>query len=104
MKKIITLVLIYMFIGNIVPAMAQDAFSEYYLEKNEVLYSKSSRSINAIDPKMDETKKGTYYPGFRGANQLIVYTKAYGDKTGTNEFGAEAIVKDNIVAVKKEFL
>lgn len=77
--------------------MAQDAFSEYYLQKNEVLYSKSSRTINAIDPKVDSTKKGGYYPGNRGANQLVVYTRCYGDKTGTNEFGAEAIVKDNIV-------
>ncbi|MCD8377191.1 MAG: family 10 glycosylhydrolase [Candidatus Gastranaerophilales bacterium] len=72
-------------------------YNEYHIPKDVVLYSKSSRSVNAIDPSMSTSQKNSYYPGFRGTNQLIIYTPAYGDKTNTNEFGAEAIVKDNIV-------
>lgn len=38
------------------------------------------------------------YPGGRGEHQLIVYTPAYGKPTtGTNQWGIEATVKDNIV-------
>jgi uncharacterized lipoprotein YddW (UPF0748 family) len=36
-------------------------------------------------------------PGGRGINELIVYTPEYGLKTGTNEYGKEAIVVGNRV-------
>jgi uncharacterized lipoprotein YddW (UPF0748 family) len=72
----------------------------YELPKGAVLYSKSSRSLNAIDPTITSSKKNCNFPGFRGANQLIVYTRAYGERTNTNEFGGEAIVKgDTVVAI-----
>lgn len=63
---------------------------------NEIIYKESSTTYYTIDPKKDNFKK-SYYPGLRGPNQLIVYTKQYGDRTGTNEFGTEAIVENNIV-------
>jgi uncharacterized lipoprotein YddW (UPF0748 family) len=38
------------------------------------------------------------YPGGRGEHQLILYTPAYGKPTtGTNQWGVEAVVKDDIV-------
>ncbi|MFA6694414.1 MAG: family 10 glycosylhydrolase, partial [Bacillota bacterium] len=38
------------------------------------------------------------YPGGRGTDQLVVYTKDYGKpSTGTNEYGTEFVVKDGIV-------
>jgi uncharacterized lipoprotein YddW (UPF0748 family) len=38
------------------------------------------------------------YPGGRGEHQLIVYTPSYGKpSTGTNQWGVEATVKDDIV-------
>lgn len=71
--------------------------TEYELPKGVVLYSKASRTISAIDPTMATSNKNSYFPGFRGTNQLVVYTRAYGERTNTNEFGGEAIVKDNTV-------
>ncbi len=78
-------------------AYAGDVYSEYVPQKSEVVYSKASRGISYIDPNLESTKKTSYYPGYRGANQLIIYTPAFGKRTGTNEFGAEAIVKGNTV-------
>lgn len=95
MKKI--LFLISMLVLSNVVAFANNVYEDYIPQKNEVIYSKASRSINSIDPNVNEAKKTTYFPGFRGANQLIVYTPSYGKRTGTNEFGAEAIVKNNTV-------
>lgn len=47
----------------------------------------ASCQIDAIDPQPPYQ-----FPGGRGANQLIVYTPAYGQpSTGTNEYGIEAI-------------
>lgn len=52
-----------------------------------------SYPIAAKDPKHFRD-----YPGGRGEHQLIVYTPAYGKPTtGTNQWGVEAIVKDDIV-------
>ena len=58
--------------------------------------SEATRKINAIYPDDEEILKNTY-PGYRGANQLVIYTKNFGRTTGTNEFGKEAVVIDGIV-------
>ena len=76
---------------------AGDIYSDYLPDKDVVVYSKNSRGISSIDPNSENTKKTSYYPGYRGANQLVIYTPAYGKRTGTNEFGSEAIVKGNTV-------
>lgn len=62
-----------------------------------LLFSKSSYQISGLNPNAESNPKGAYYPGFRGANQLLIYTKAYGERTGTNEFGIEAIIQNNRV-------
>lgn len=56
----------------------------------------STYKINSIDPTA-ATSANSYYPGLRGSNQLVIYTPQYGIKTGTNEFGSEAIVSGNTV-------
>ncbi len=65
------------------------------------LYSKSIKKtkikISSINPTPDNNPSGAYYPGIRGNNQLVIYTPAYGEYTGTNEFGKEAIVIDDKV-------
>lgn len=63
----------------------------------EGILKQSSYKINATDPTAGSNFKGSYYPGGRGNNQLIIYTPNNGTRTGTNEFGAEAIVIDNTV-------
>lgn len=65
-------------------------------EKNQCI--KSSRiKINSINPTPETNPAGAYYPGFRGNNQLVIYTPAFGEYTGTNEFGKEAIVTEDKV-------
>ncbi|NUN69310.1 MAG: family 10 glycosylhydrolase [Bacteroidetes bacterium] len=52
-----------------------------------------SYNLTTVDPKNTRD-----YPGGRGEHQLIIYTEAYGrPSTGTNQWGAEATVKDDIV-------
>lgn len=63
----------------------------------EGILSQASYKISAIDPISGTNSAGGFYPGGRGANQLVVYTDKNGTRTGTNEFGAEAIVVDNTV-------
>jgi uncharacterized lipoprotein YddW (UPF0748 family) len=54
-----------------------------------------SHPIAQINPKGQRD-----FPGGRGENQLIVYTDAYGEpSTGTNEWGAEAVVNENHLVV-----
>ncbi|MEI8377703.1 MAG: family 10 glycosylhydrolase [bacterium] len=55
---------------------------------NEVSFYK----ISDINPKKSDEN-----PGGRGINELIVYTNDYGLKTGTNEYGKEAIIVNNQV-------
>ncbi|MDD3420445.1 MAG: family 10 glycosylhydrolase [Candidatus Gastranaerophilales bacterium] len=48
--------------------------------------------ITAFDPV-----KSNGNPGGRGINEFIVYTPSYGLKTGTNEYGKEAVIVDGRV-------
>lgn len=67
-----------------------------FLRNNEIVYKEVSTQINAINPSK-ANGNNSYYPGLRGPNQLIVYTPEYGLRTGTNEFGTEAIVVNGTV-------
>ncbi len=67
------------------------------LPQNETVYKSSSARINYINPTPQGNPRGGGYPGYRGANQLIIYTPDFGRKTGTNEFGTEAIVVNGYV-------
>ena len=69
-----------------------DSFS-----KNDVIYKSSAARINYINPTQQSNQSASTYPGYRGPNQLIIYTPDYGRKTGTNEFGTEAIVVNGFV-------
>lgn len=61
-----------------------------------IIYQETQKQIDSIDPKKAYSTASSY-PGLRGPNQLIVYTPAFGLRTGTNEFGTEAIVENNMV-------
>lgn len=72
-------------------------YKPYSPSKNEVIFSYTKNLINAINPTPITNRSGSYLPGARGNNQLVIYTSNYGDRTNTNEFGAEAIVEGNTV-------
>lgn len=65
-------------------------------EPDEIIYKEASKMFDLLDP-IKQSGVSAYYPGLRGPNQLVVYTPAYGYRTGTNEFGTEAIVENNMV-------
>ena len=69
------------------------SFSPITFSGTEVIFKQVSTKISSIDPLL----ASNHFPGGRGSNQLVIYTPNYGIHTGTNEFGAEAIVEDNIV-------
>lgn len=66
------------------------------VSKNGIIYQETQKKFDVIDPQKSDNINN-YYPGLRGPNQLIIYTPVYGRRTGTNEFGTEAIVEDNMV-------
>jgi len=93
--KNIFIILICIILGNFV--YAQDVFSPYILAQNEVLFNQSMYKVDVVDPVASTNWKGLNYPGLRGSNQLVIYTPSYGMRTGTNEFGTEAIVAGDTV-------
>lgn len=103
MKKIIANLLIVMIILCAVNAGAAWSKAPIPVEHPqnqppvEGILKQASIKINATDPTAGTNFKGSFYPGGRGNNQLIIYTPNNGLRTGTNEFGAEAIVINNTV-------
>ena len=108
-KKVFFILLLLSFV-NIVfaesPAVSNDdanqdeeefVIKQYLPKPNEVIFNQSTFKIDVIDPKMTTNMKGANYPGLRGANQLVVYTPAFGFRTNTNEFGTEAVVNVDTV-------
>lgn len=69
------------------------SFKPLILNDGEEVFKQVSRKFDVIDPVSTTNS----FPGGRGANKLVIYTKNYGEHTGTNEFGTEAIVEGNIV-------
>ena len=97
-KKLILVLSLFVFTA--VPVFAEVAdilFEPYRMEQNEILFKQSRRQVDAVNPTVYSNKAGAYFPGARGANQLVIYTHDYGERTGTNEFGTEAIVEGNTV-------
>lgn len=78
---------------------ATSVFEPVNLKRNEVVFLNSARQISSIDPTPEKNVSGSLFPGGRGANQLVIYTPAFGTRTNTNEYGTEAIVQDNIVTM-----
>ena len=113
LKKVIALTFVILFMGaNVfafdtfdndleglptVGANVLPLYSRYVPKKSEVIFENSSRNIDAINPTYLSNKLGGYLPGARGVNQLVIYTSGYNQRTGTNEFGSEAIVEGNTV-------
>ena len=80
-----------------VSVFAQDVYAPYVPLENEVVFNQSTYPIDVIDPQANTNAKGANYPGLRGANQLVIYTPAFGFRTNTNEFGTEAIITGDTV-------
>jgi len=80
-----------------IPVLAFDSFTPYEPSANETIFNQSMFKIDVIDPIASTNSKGINYPGLRGSNQLVIYTPAFGFRTGTNEFGTEAVVVGNTV-------
>ncbi len=78
---------------------AADVYEPVNLSKKEVVFLNSSRQISVFDPTPQTNASGSLFPGGRGANQLVIYTPAFGERTNTNEYGTEAVVQGNIVTV-----
>lgn len=99
--KLRLFLLLIIFIGQFYNfAKAEDAPATIptpAMVKNEVVFSQKVYPINAIDPTVLSNPAASLYPGLRGANQMIIYTPTFGMRTGTNEFGTEAVVEGNIV-------
>ena len=72
-------------------------FKPYEKAQDEVIISSAKSWINVINPNTWNNKAGIGFPGFRGANQLVIYTSDFGSRTKTNEYGAEAVVEGNTV-------
>jgi hypothetical protein len=54
---------------------------------------KETTSTYGID-KVNPTDRT--FPGGRGADEMVLYTPEFGDRTGTNQWGSEAVVKDGM--------
>ncbi len=78
---------------------SDDIYNPVKFARNEVTFSNSSISINVINPTPKNNATGSIFPGGRGANQLVIYTSDFGERTNTNEYGTEAIVQNNIVTM-----
>ena len=95
-SKVWALIILTIFMTfNVV--FAQNVYAPYQPQQNEIIFNQSIYKIDVIDPKVSTNQKGINYPGLRGANQLVVYTPAFGYRTNTNEFGTEAIVTGDTV-------
>lgn len=79
------------------PEVVPVYFKPYEVKKGEVLFQQSKSWVNVINPNAWNNKAGRGFPGFRGANQLVIYTPDFGERTNTNEYGAEATVVGNTV-------
>lgn len=110
MKKILIFLTLFALLTSPLPSMAQNKSiqtckpveEQSKLQENtpdEIpnYISKSQFPISAIDPTPSNNPVGAYYPGLRAGNQLLIYTPKFGERTGTNEFGAEAVVVNGVV-------
>ncbi|CAM3220337.1 family 10 glycosylhydrolase [Paenibacillus lupini] len=61
-------------------------------------YLASAATFDVVNPKTCTDNPagcdvdGTPFPGYRGADQLIIYDSTYGDRTGTNGWGNEIAI------------
>ncbi len=65
-------------------------------DSNTITISGRSFPLAAVDPTALSNPAGADFPGFRGADQLVAYTRA-GSRTGTNQYGSEATVVSGVL-------
>ena len=58
---------------------------------------KEEKAKNSAIYPQDAISPTNNFPGHRGPGQLVIYNREYGKTTGTNEFGKEAVVVDDMV-------
>lgn len=81
---------------KLIPVNNQTVVSKSQTPLENIIYQENQIEYYAIDPSVPAGTT-SYYPGLRGPNQLIIYSPAFGLRTGTNEFGTEAIIENNMV-------
>lgn len=54
-------------------------------------------NFDSLNPSAQTHPTNSSTPGFRGVNQMVIYTPAYGNTTRTNPHGEEAVVLNGIV-------
>ena len=65
----------------------------------------TSYPIDAINPTAKNNPAGAAFPGYRGLNQLVIYTSKNASKrTSTNEYGVEVRVKKPFYASQGEIV
>lgn len=71
------------------------------------MYNANKTSFNALNPRTYNDNSAGWdvsndkpFPGFRGADQLIIYDSSYGKTTGTNEWGYEVVVNSDNKVIK----
>ena len=67
------------------------------ISAKEQILSFEIRRISAKYPSQMPNVLGANYPGHRGPGQLVIYYPGFDYTTGTNEYGTEAVVEDNVV-------
>ncbi len=106
MTKNITRFLIFIMLINLITnsVLADNVFFSKKQETPEdivmysTVYKEATYNISIVDPTIANNAAGKSFPGLRGSGQLIIYTPKFGLRTGTNEYGSEAIVVNGIVA------
>jgi hypothetical protein len=67
-------------------------------ELQEHLFSETNVMLDAVNPNAKNNPKGSSFPGARGSNQLLLYSRDFEKpSTGTNRFGFEVTVAGNRV-------
>lgn len=64
---------------------------------DEPVQKQEVKQANAVDPTRQTNPDGAPFDGFRGPDQLIVYTPSFGESTKTNVYGYEITVEDGFV-------
>ncbi|MFD2611174.1 glycoside hydrolase family 10 protein [Paenibacillus gansuensis] len=64
---------------------------------SEPITKSASNTVMVIDPTPQNNPAGALFDGYRGPDQLLVYTPAFGPSTRTNQYGYEVTVVDGII-------
>jgi uncharacterized lipoprotein YddW (UPF0748 family) len=81
------------------PASGQDSpeSGPSILRPNQSVGREYRFPLDIANPSPASNPRGAAFPGYRGENQLILYTTDFGSSTGTNNAGIEAIVSNGVI-------